>query len=81
MAPPMKTTYYFQAHVMRKRPYIKAEWVERTIENPIKRQVQPDGRIRCWIYVEEMGKYLRVVLLEDGESVHNAFFDRRFKEV
>ena len=29
---------------------------------------------------EEMnGKYLRVVLLADGETVHNAFLDRRFK--
>jgi len=25
--------------------------------------------------------FLRVVLLEDGKTVHNAFFDRRFKEV
>lgn len=23
-------------------------------------------------------RYLRVVLLADGETVHNAFFDRRF---
>ena len=28
---------------------------------------------------EESGKYLRVVLLADGETVHNAFFDRGFK--
>ena len=28
---------------------------------------------------EAEGKYLRVVLLEDGETVHNAFFDRRFE--
>jgi hypothetical protein len=28
---------------------------------------------------EEMnGKYLRVILLSDGETVHNAFFDRSF---
>jgi hypothetical protein len=27
-----------------------------------------------------MGKYLRIILLEDGETVHNAFFDRNFKE-
>jgi len=26
------------------------------------------------------GKYLRVILLEDVETVHNAFFDRGFKE-
>jgi len=24
---------------------------------------------------------LRVVLLEDGQTVHNAFFDRSFREV
>jgi hypothetical protein len=28
----------------------------------------------------ETGKYLRVILLEDGETVHNAFFDRSYKE-
>jgi hypothetical protein len=27
-----------------------------------------------------MGKYLRIILLEDGETIHNAFFDRSFKE-
>jgi hypothetical protein len=25
-------------------------------------------------------RYLRVVTLEDGEAVHNAFFDRNFRE-
>ena len=25
------------------------------------------------------GRYLRVILLPDGETVHNAFFDRRFR--
>jgi len=42
--------------------------------------VQADGRIRKWSYIEGVDKYLRVILLEDGESVHNAFFDRSFKE-
>jgi hypothetical protein len=28
---------------------------------------------------EAEGKVLRVVLLADGETVHNAFFDRGFK--
>jgi hypothetical protein len=27
---------------------------------------------------EAENRYLRVVLLSDGETVHNAFFDRRF---
>jgi len=32
-----------------------------------------------WIFVPGLGKYLRVVTLEDGETVHNAFPDRDFK--
>ena len=50
------------------------------IAAPVKTEVQTDGRIRKWKYIEEVGKYLRVILLEDGETVHNAFFDRNFKE-
>ncbi len=41
-------------------------------------QIQSDGRIRRWTWIETEGKFLRVILLEDGETVHNAFFDRRF---
>jgi hypothetical protein len=41
--------------------------------------IQQDGRIRRWASIPEAGgKYLRVVLLPDGETVHNAFFDRGF---
>jgi len=75
----MKTTKYFE--YTRKRPdrsIIKEEWIARTIEFPIETTIQADGRIRKWSYVEETGKYLRVILLEDGETVHNAFFDRSF---
>lgn len=42
--------------------------------------VQQDGRIRRWAAIDEAGgKYLLVILLEDGGTVHNAFFDRSFK--
>ena len=27
-----------------------------------------------------MSRFLRVVTLEDGETIHNAFFDRRFRK-
>ena len=33
-----------------------------------------------WIYIPDERKYLRVIFLSDGETVHNAFFDRDFKE-
>lgn len=42
-------------------------------------EVQPDARIRFWSIVPEMGgRVLRVVTLEDGETIRNAFFDRNF---
>jgi hypothetical protein len=44
----------------------------------MKVEKQSDGRIRKWGYISEVDKYLRVILLEDGETVHNAFFDRNF---
>jgi hypothetical protein len=42
--------------------------------------IQQDGRIRRWTQIDEMdGRYLRVILLPDQETVHNAFFDRTFR--
>jgi hypothetical protein len=76
----MKTTAYFDA--IRQRPdrsIIQDAWIERAIRAPLREIRQADGRIRRWIQVPEMeNRYLRVILLEDGETVHNAFFDRGF---
>ena len=50
------------------------------IDHPVKETIQQDVRIRRWAPIAEMdGKFLRVILLPDGETVHNAFFDRAFK--
>ena len=77
----MRTTRRFGEQVIRKRPYIQREWCERALKQPLRTEVQADGRIRHWVFVEHMGRYLRVVTLEDGETVHNAFPDRDFREV
>ena len=56
------------------------EWVQFTIDNPESEIIQEDGRIRRWAKIAEMdNKYLRVILLEDGKTVHNAFFDRSYE--
>lgn len=63
------------------RASIKMEWIQTAVMDPDFEKVQSDGRRRRWKRIEEANnKYLRVVLLEDGVTVHNAFFDRRFKE-
>ena len=76
----MKFTRYFGA--LRSRPdraIIRDEWIRHVIDHPVKEVIQKDGRIRRWGRIEAVeGKYLRVILLPDGETVHNAFFDRSF---
>jgi hypothetical protein len=77
----VKVTRYFEAIRIRSdRAIIQDAWIERAIREPVRESIQEDGRIRRWVAVPEMeNRYLRVVLLEDGETVHNAFFDRRFE--
>ena len=75
----MKTTNYFNTSVMARRPDLRSEWIEYVLSNPIRTETQANGRIRRWAFISEVGKYLRVVTEPDGETVHNAFFDRRFK--
>jgi hypothetical protein len=77
----VKSTQYFRA--IRQRPdraIIRDEWIQYVIDHPIKETIQQDGRIRRWASIAEVdGRHLRVILLPDGETVHNAFFDRSFK--
>ncbi|HEX9264224.1 MAG TPA: hypothetical protein VF977_07635 [Candidatus Binatia bacterium] len=77
----MKFTSYFLAMRSRSdRAIIRENWIQQAIEHPLREVIQKDGRIRRWTRIDEMnGKYLRVILLPDNETVHNAFFDRSFK--
>jgi hypothetical protein len=78
----MKTTQYFEEQVLRKRPYIDPAWIPPILANPLFRCEQADGRWRFWGAVLDLrdGKTraLRIVTLEDSETVHNAFSDRDF---
>jgi predicted ATPase len=78
----MKYTKYFLYTRKRiDRQKIKMEWIQRAFNNPVKEEYQSDGRIRRWVRIPEAdNRYLRIVILEDGETIHNAFFDRSFKE-
>ena len=79
----MEFTRYF-LHIRNRddRKNIRLEWIEQAISHPVREYVQADGRIRRWAKIPEAGdRYLRVVLLENGQTVHNAFFDRSFREV
>ena len=69
--------------MLRKRPYLDPAWCAAVIAEPLERQTQHDGRLRFWGRVQPVGeaapRVLRVITLADGETVHNAFFDRNYR--
>jgi hypothetical protein len=72
------TSYYLHTRLRADRAIIKSEWVGQVFYNYESEVVQADKRIRRWGYIAEVNKYLRIVVLEDKETIHNAFFDRSF---
>lgn len=76
---PRPATEYFTQKILSKRPYLRLEWIEQVLSAPEEMESQADGRIRFWGYISSAGRYLRVVTLADGETLHNAFFDRGYK--
>ena len=64
---------------MVRRPYLTIAMCESVVRNPHKRLIQSDGRVQHWGYVPEHDKWLRVVTLDDEETLFNAFFDRGYE--
>jgi hypothetical protein len=79
--PPFWRTRYFAFEVMARpdRRGIDVADIQRAIAQPAREFRQADGRVRYWFWVADRGKWLRVVTEPDGETVHNAFWDRGFK--
>ncbi len=73
----MKTTSYFEHWAKSKHPEASREdWVESVLSAPISQEDrdQPEGRIALTGFIWETGKWMRVIVEEDGETVHTAFF-------
>ena len=77
----MKLTRYFALVRLRPdRAGIDEPWIARVVAHPEHERTQADGRIRRWGRIAEAdGRWLRVVVLADGDTVNNAFFDLDFK--
>jgi len=73
------TQYFLHTRLRPDRAVIRDEWILRAVTAPVHFERQADGRIRRWAWIAEQRRYLRVILLADGLTVHNVFFDRRFK--
>lgn len=76
----MKCTQYFlHARLRPDRSAIRDGWIQQAITRPVHSDIQSDGRIRKWAWIAGERRFLRVILLADGETVHNVYFDRNFK--
>jgi len=62
-----------------RRPELDPIEIRRVISQPERRVLQKDGRIRLYGFSASLRCYLRVVLLSDGETVHNAFPDEGYE--
>jgi hypothetical protein len=80
----MRCTRCFEEQVLRKRPYIDPIPCLSVVTSPLRRVEQGDGRVRHWGRVidsrDGKPRILRVVTLDDGQTIHNAFFDGNFPE-
>lgn len=75
----MKATPSFINSVLARRPYLTEAMCRQVIADAVRTETQEDDRIRYYGYIESLGKWIRVVTLDDGEALHNAFPDRGFK--
>lgn len=78
----MRFTDHFEQRRRQREPYILTAWCESVLNNPVMRETQPNGRIRFWGLVPwpdaEHPHYLRVVTLDDADTVLTAFIDSSF---
>ena len=79
--PPFWRTQYFERVVSRRpeRWMITADMIISVLNAPARREREQNGRLRHWGYIAGLNRWLRVVTLEDEETVHNAFLDRSFR--
>jgi hypothetical protein len=81
MAPFPQTQYFRHTRLRPDRQGILDEWIEQVVHHPETEVFQTDGRIRRWARISAFeNRALRVILLEDGKTVHNAFFDRDYED-
>jgi hypothetical protein len=77
--PPFWRTHHFAFDVLARRRYLDPLDIARIIGSPLRRKVGANGRIQLWGFSAAANDYLKIVLLEDGETVHTAYKDRDFE--
>ncbi len=78
--PPFWRTRYCAFEVMARaeRRAITADMIVSVLDRPTRRMVQDNGRVRYWGLIHDLGNYLSVITLADGETVHTYYIDEDF---
>lgn len=77
----LKMTEYFRSSLLRRRPEFSGreddiiEWMK----HPSRVEIQTDGRKKLHAWDAKVSKWVRIIVLEDEETIHNIFYDRNFK--
>lgn len=71
----MTPTGYFERRTAERG--VTMAHVAAALAHEVAREVQPDGRTRIWGWVDALDQCLRVVVDADGETLVNAFPDRK----
>lgn len=81
MVAAFKATSYFRESVLSRRPYLLelADLIQKAVTNPVMTRPGHKNRTQRWVFAPKADKYLLVIVEPDGETVHNARYDRNFK--
>ena len=74
----MKATPHGQERLRRRQ--ITEAMCRQVIRNPIEVEEQANGYFRFWGYFESEERYVRVVTLEDRETIETAHWDRNYEK-
>jgi hypothetical protein len=77
----IEVTVHFEKDTLVEHPEVQhlPHRIREALEAPSEVVKQLNGRTRRWVYCPEVDRYLRVVVMPDGQTVHTAFFDRNYK--
>lgn len=72
----MKISRYFAEIGYRNHPEATEETIRVAMQNIIEERRQENGWWQLICFLPDRNRYMRIILLDDKETVQNAFYDR-----
>ena len=75
----MKLSPHFMRNFAKRRDYLTPKLCKYVIENYMKKEVDENGRTSYWAFIEELHKYVKVIVADDCETIITAHLDDSFR--